>query len=543
MTPDQLSTLIDALRGAVNQATVNVKCSTMEGYGKVIEPIRRKMSLEEFREIYLREKDRPVELIARVSVPDKAIAPLIEILRSTLREFIDPSDKIGHAFPVDSEIYVTSSILENGLFGQESVSRLGTFSRTLVRVAAVVGVKETAELLATWKKGRSINLKLRTVLSGLPLTASVSLQQGIQIDPLPLSTEDLPRLPVRSDISARKYLGLSVVSIHASANPVFFCPDIDREDPNVHFRTHENVDFNLLCEALSLQANDHVSMGFCWCEYKDAALFNLTKKDTWNLVDENQLQLRKCKKEYRDAQDGHYTITPSDDAQPLSLDKEKLSFIIERLQNHADEKLRIAISRWRRSKRPTSSLEDSYIDLRIALEALYLDRFNENYSHEMRFRLALFGASHLTENPEDRRSIHKLLLDTYSIASRIIHGDKALKRPSAEKYAELRVKLTQAQDLCREGILKFIHEDSQKDWYDLVFGSPVQPAPLLDIPVEDGTPASHQNPQLVSISVEGFSHDRKKIGLKLEFQGIQDKSVLISSSAAHELSKVLRGGG
>ena len=36
-----------------------------------------------------------------------------------------------------------------------------------------------------------------------------------------------------------------------------------------------------------------------------------------------------------------------------------------------------------------------YIDLRIALESLYLRDFANEHSQEMRFRLALFGAWHL----------------------------------------------------------------------------------------------------------------------------------------------------
>ena len=55
-------------------------------------------------------------------------------------------------------------------------------------------------------------------------------------------------------------------------------------------------------------------------------------------------------------------------------------------------------------------LEDAYIDLRIALESLYLRDFANEHSQEMRFRLALFGAWNLAENAGDldeRRSIRK----------------------------------------------------------------------------------------------------------------------------------------
>ena len=47
---------------------------------------------------------------------------------------------------------------------------------------------------------------------------------------------------------------------------------------------------------------------------------------------------------------------------------------------------------------------DRYIDLRIALEALYLEDFpDERTTQEMRFRLALFGAWHLGDNFKERQ--------------------------------------------------------------------------------------------------------------------------------------------
>ena len=73
--------------------------------------------------------------------------------------------------------------------------------------------------------------------------------------------------------------------------------------------------------------------------------------------------------------------------------------------------LRIAADRWRRSKRSDgyARLVDQYIDLRLALESLYLKDFVNEHSQEMRFRLALFGAWHLGGSLDERRSIRKTL--------------------------------------------------------------------------------------------------------------------------------------
>ena len=165
------------------------------------------------------------------------------------------------------------------------------------------------------------------------------------------------------------------------------------------------------------------------------------------------------------------TITPSDDAPPLCLDEEELLRIVEALRS-ADRKLRIAVGRWRRSKRPEARLEDSYIDLRIALEALYLKDFDDERSQEMRFRLPLFGAWHLAENLEERRSIRKTLRTAYDMASKAVHGGEVLKAEGADHYRSARVELTRAQDLCRRGMLKLLREGPPNDWTDLVLGGP-----------------------------------------------------------------------
>ena len=43
------------------------------------------------------------------------------------------------------------------------------------------------------------------------------------------------------------------------------------------------------------------------------------------------------------------------------------------------------------------------------------------HSQEMRFRLALFGAWHLADSPDERRSIRKTLRDAYDTASKAVH--------------------------------------------------------------------------------------------------------------------------
>ena len=466
----ETDTLTSTLSTAVDEAAFDLECTAIKGYGESGQPSRQRVSTAQFHEVYFREKDRPVKLYARANVPDEPMTRLVDALRRTLGQFIHPdTDRIGHAFPVDGSDYGRGTLRPDGLRDDESHSSLREFARALVRAAAIMGAKKAAGLLAAWKDGQPVNLHMCTVLSGLPLAAPLTPRQDIRIVPLSLSTAELPRLPTRRDTAPHDLLGLSLLSMQLSASPALFRPDPDREKGSVRSSSVDGANFDLVCEALSLQANDYVSTGFVWHEYPDAAPFCLTTKETWGSVGDNQLRPRGNKNKSHDLQTGVWTITPSDDAQPLSLDEEELLRIVEALRS-ADKKLCIAVSRWRRSKRPASRLEDSYIDLRVALEALYLKDFNDERSQEMRFRLPLFGAWHLAENLEDRRSIRQTLRAAYDMASKVVHGGEVLSESGAGQYRKARAELDRAQDLCRRGILKLLLEGPPKDWTDLVLG-------------------------------------------------------------------------
>ena len=122
------------------------------------------------------------------------------------------------------------------------------------------------------------------------------------------------------------------------------------------------------------------------------------------------------------------------------------------------------IKRWIKSK-SDQLLADRFIDLRIALESLDLKDFLNEHSQEMRFRLTLFGAWHLGSEIGDRRLIRKRLRDAYDMASGAVHsGD-------VENIAKNRQLLSDAQDLCRRGILKLLREGHPHDWSDLILGA------------------------------------------------------------------------
>ena len=464
-----METLKSTLGAVVEQASFDLKCTEIANDGGSNRPSSQRVSAAQLREAYLREQDRAVKLYAVASVPDAAMTKLVDDLSRALGEFIHPdTGMIGHAFPVDGSDDGRCTYRDDGLVDEEFLSPVGRFASALLQAAAIMGVEKAVGLMSDWKRGEPVEVRMCTVLNGLLLDTPLSPQEEIRIVPMPLRTAELPRLPTHTGVALTDYLGLPLLTVRLSASPALFRPDPGAQKGSVRSSSVNGVNLDLICDALSLQSKRPVSASFMWHEYSNAAAFCLRESDTWGPVD-NRFTPRARKFLSRDSLSGEVTMTPLEDAPVERLDEEDLCRIIEGLC-FADRKLRIAANRWKQSKRGEARLEDRYIDLRIALEALYLKDFDDERTQEMRFRLALFGAWHLAEGPDDRQAIRKTLRDAYDMASKAVHGGEVLGEPRADLYHKAQAELARAQDLCRKGILKLLREGPPKDWGALVLG-------------------------------------------------------------------------
>ena len=114
------------------------------------------------------------------------------------------------------------------------------------------------------------------------------------------------------------------------------------------------------------------------------------------------------------------TLSPGDHA--LSdLDEAELGHTIRALMEPRYKGTRTSATRLTKSKDSSQGLVDQFVDLRMALEALFLRDFANEHSQEMRFRLSLFGAWFLGQDFEDRRRVRKVLRDAYDAASGAVH--------------------------------------------------------------------------------------------------------------------------
>ena len=400
----------------------------------------RNAKADELRQVCVREvEERNVQVSVWQHAPEELMSNLLGILRPKLEPFIDPgTGRIGHAFPIETTSAVNRTRSEGGLFHIEYQSDLKDFASGLVQAAAVMGVQSATGAVAAWCRGQPVEVRMATVLTGLLLSKTVELQGGAELMPLGLSTAELPRLPMFQGDSAEDYLGLTLARLRLSTSPALFRPGNDENEKAVRSRSDRGINFQLVRDALSLSANRHVALSRMWLEYPGAWAFCISGPKLTIGIDRPKPRRRKVTW----SGGGPTVIELPDDATPDSVDLREVESTITSLQC-ASRKLRIAVDRWRRSMVEEAKLEDRFIDLRVALEAVYLKDFINEHSQEMRFRLALFGAWHLGADLQERRSIRKALRVAYDTASKAVH--------EGELPEAVRPTLSTAQDLCRAG--------------------------------------------------------------------------------------------
>ena len=224
---------------------------------------------------------------SRLICPEDLLAQLIGHVRFLLEKYIDPAtDRMGHAFPIigsgDTEHTASQ---DNGLLAVAWTSSVDTFARALIAGAAVIGLEQTINLMIGWLRGCPVQYRTSALLHGRPVERAATLVEGINIEVLPHSIDNLP-VCLRSDdrVSPHDYVGRAMVSIDCTAAPPLFRPDPDHLKRMVHADTMINLDITTICQGLSLVSNDYIDAGTCWHDYGDLSLFSLNSSDThWRI--------------------------------------------------------------------------------------------------------------------------------------------------------------------------------------------------------------------------------------------------------------------
>ena len=406
---------------------------------------------------------------ALLRCPEVIVAEISDHLSVFLKDYVDPDTvKIGYAFPSIRHGFSEGLSVGqgNGVVWESSVTALDNFAKASIQGSALVGSENLEEYFTSWKNGEPIRYRVCAILNGITINESFTPIDGVRIEVLPRSTAELPSfLPNVSSVGPSDYLGRTVVAIDCEASPALFRPSSDYRPDRVVARTNCAVDFQMVCQTLSLLTDSLVEVGFYWNDYQHLEnVFPSSGSSIWSGSHRGlETQTRPGRRLNRDFATGVVTLSIDDWAvqelnEPIACDT------LQTLAKPSFNSVRTATSRWMKSKGSWDGLVDQFVDLRMALEALYLRDFANEYSQEMRFRLALFGAWFLGNDFQDRQRIRKTLRDAYDRASGAVHtGD-------VDPTAENRTLLVEAQSLCRQGILKLLNEGFPADWGDLILG-------------------------------------------------------------------------
>ena len=380
----------------------------------------------------------PSVTTATPQVPEHLFAELSLFVRKLLGKFI-VDDRIG-------------SSVANLMSYDKDVS-VDEFTLSLVRGAAVIGPEATAQLLSSWMDSEPLRYKIQFVLWGAHFPGSFALDDGISVMEIPNDRNAIHKhLPFPDSVMWRHrdidFLNKAKVSIECEATPALWDPR-KHESPLKPTWTAKKLSgwpVEQFCQALSVSCDQFVSWKLWWCDFGDLVMFNPGHSSMTEVP----------------AHSYDSMMTEISTAQLTQSHFEDTFDILTKLQA-AKGRLGVTISRWNRSKRPDTTLSDGFVELRIALESLYLS----DSGPEKSFRLATHGAWYLGANFEERQVYYKTLRDAYNSASTAIHEGE-VKRTEKNRRV-----LADAQDLCRRGILKRLKESEKPDWDDLILGKEV----------------------------------------------------------------------
>ena len=459
--------LAKLLADAVESTTFRVTRREYDGNGSEKQVKRREVTGADLARDQGESADSAAHVEVAVDTPAAAAVPLEAELRSRFSNCIEPdTGLIGHGFRIDGggERLVRSFVSAPWLGHVEVASPFDAFVQAAVRAAAILGHDEAARLLHGWARGAPLELRTTTVVSGLKVDERVSLECGAELTPLPLSTDELPRLPTTLGVRPADVLGLSLLSLPTLASPAVFAPPASGDEAIVQSKMPDGVDFGVLCDALSLDCDTWCAPGPCWSEAADTSALSERTLASWGPHGDRILPRGGVGRTFHPPTGDATLQVRQGDASLRRPDAKEVDRLVEALRG-SDDWLGIPMGRWKSSKHPNARLEDRYIDLRIALETLYLRDLGDKYRGELRFRLALTGAWHLGTGAAERERIRKALLDAYDAASGVVHaGVVPRKTPGST--------LSEGQALCRRGLLKLLEEGGPPNWSALLVGAP-----------------------------------------------------------------------
>ena len=483
MTEERKQELTQLLEEAMNGLQIGVRLkssslllpSTIEGASNTIQVFFGRGSLPLLREKlqdYLQKRWTSYDLdfssvlmhLEFYFLEDKTKSQLLEFIREELTPFIHEDEIQSFSYAVDN--WLDDEFRFFGL--RSSLLSPLVLLEHLLKIAIAWGVEKAVSTFddGTCLEGKQGFFQDIASLEGIVVEKEIQVYEGVRLVPFPpRTTFEFERY--FPDLSIRRYdlernMGKTLLITDRPMLSIFHNPSektfeeipvndlpVQVDTDNIKFPNSEAVDTfrKFFCQALSLACNSSVQIARKWWFSAGDEIF-------------------------RPFPGGGMGYSPklfgdSVEAGLSEIDEAKRLYEILVNQNSntsskIGEKLHIPIDRWIKSKTSQTAV-DKIIDLGIALEALYL---SEGTREQLTLQFRLRAAWYLGKGKEHRKRLMDEFKAIYDWRSAVVHTGK-LPKKAKNVTQEF---ITNAQNLCRDSIMKILEDGKFPDWNDLILG-------------------------------------------------------------------------
>ena len=327
--------------------------------------------------------------------------------------------------------------------------------RCILRGATFMGAETMARMFVRWLRGEPAQGMYIGILRGIKISRDIGPVGGIRIShpPVPDPDEAMNHLPWSSmphvdplrytqtkyDGSGQRTLRQQVIlTVPQQLAPAIYTsqsrPDAKPRTSWGSYKNSGQFPFNIFDRLLSLACNSHVYTQLCWTYYEHLQIFEGRRSSILGWGSEPRGRIRRM--------------------QPSALGRAMKLYRVCKSAFKQNKSLPVALARWHTSTDGQRSLLDRFIDLRIALEALYLP----NETMELGHKLASRAAWYLGSSADKRTELFKNVKKFYAMSSKIIHASTQRIAP------QQRTILSNAQSICRASILKRLEQSAEPEW-------------------------------------------------------------------------------
>ena len=381
-------------------------------------------------------------------------------LADALRGIVAPhlkSDSVASALPIPHDLKSLPTITEDRFHKHLNVSSFDHFLKWTLRCAVLLGADRAAQLLDSWATGEPFRYRINVVVSMI-IDRKLSPIPGLELLPLPLATDELPAFLPISPGTETRFLGQTLLVAEATVQPAIFRPG-QTLAKDLTSRLVCGCSLSAIAHILSLLAGTPVVLGPQWDDYGELGSLIGGRVVLGTAHD---LPLSYGPHEIR----GSVTTLHPNDHEVSKLDETEIAVALSRVSG-TNPRFLTGLSRWCSSQARDADLAARFIDLRIALEALFLDYRPQQ---EYRFRIPVSAAWLLGRDGPERRCIWKIIRDSYDLASSAVHTG------SVQRTNDNLQLLSSAQALCRRALFLFLHHGPVPNWPDIFLGVAAHPA-------------------------------------------------------------------